>query len=82
MFVQPAAAKGPLKVGFVYFSPVFDTGWTFEHDKGRKQMESVLGNKVKSTIVENVANDVYTFFAKSKSAYLASKGKVYLSNHS
>ena len=44
-----------MKVALVYFSPVFDTGWTFEHDKGRKKMEEILGDKVEAKIVENVA---------------------------
>ena len=51
----PAAALDRVKVGLVYFSPVFDTGWTFEHDKGRKKMEALLGDKVEAKIVENVA---------------------------
>ena len=51
----PAAALDRVNVGFVYFSPVFDSGWTFEHDKGRKKMEEILGDKVKARIVENVA---------------------------
>lgn len=50
-----ASAAEPLKVGFVYFSPVGDTGWTAEHDKGRRAMEKALGDGVKATIVENVA---------------------------
>ncbi len=50
-----AAALDRVKVGFVYFSPVFDTGWTFEHDKGRKKMEALLGDRVEARIVENVA---------------------------
>ena len=52
---MPAAALDRAKVGFVYFSPVFDSGWTFEHDKGRKKMEALLGDKVEAKIVENVA---------------------------
>ena len=45
----------PLKVGFVYVSPIGDAGWTFQHDEGRKQMEKALGGKVESRVVENVA---------------------------
>ena len=56
LWVVPGAhADDPLKVGFVYFSPVGDTGWTAEHDKGRVAMEQALGDKVKAKIVENVA---------------------------
>ena len=52
---QSVAALDRVKVALVYFSPVFDTGWTFEHDKGRKKMEEILGDKVEAKIVENVA---------------------------
>jgi simple sugar transport system substrate-binding protein len=52
---QTVSADEPLGVGFVYFSPVGDTGWTAEHDKGRVAMEAALGDAVTATIVENVA---------------------------
>lgn len=47
-------ASEPLKVAFVYIGPPGDGGYTFEHDKGRKAVESSLGDKVKTTFVENV----------------------------
>ncbi len=50
-----ALADDKLKVGFVYFSPIGDTGWTAEHDKGRKIMETNLAGKVEAKVVENVA---------------------------
>ena len=52
----PAAAqtKEPLKIGFVYVSPIGDAGWTFQHDTGRKEMEKALGGKVTTKFVENV----------------------------
>jgi len=50
----PARAEEPLKVGFVYVGPVGDAGWTYAHDQGRLVMEKALGDKVKSTYVENV----------------------------
>lgn len=53
--MQAALAADKLKIGFVYFSPVFDYGWTAEHDKGRKAMEANLVGKVETKIVENVA---------------------------
>jgi simple sugar transport system substrate-binding protein len=49
---QPAAP--PLKVGFVYVSPVGQAGWTFQHDQGRQAMEQALGAKVKTVVVESV----------------------------
>lgn len=45
----------PLKVGFVYVSPVGEAGWTFQHDQGRLAMEKALGAKVKTSVVEAVA---------------------------
>jgi simple sugar transport system substrate-binding protein len=45
----------PLKVGFVYVSPIGDAGWTYQHDLGRRAMEKALGDKVSATVVESVA---------------------------
>ena len=52
----PAAAqtKEPLKIGFVYVSPIGDAGWTFQHDTGRREMEKALGAKVTTKYVESV----------------------------
>lgn len=44
----------PLKVAFVYVSPVGDAGWTYQHDLGRRQMEAALGTRVQATVVESV----------------------------
>ena len=53
--VQAAAqATEPLKIGFVYVSPIGDAGWTFQHDTGRKEMEKALGGKVTTKYVESV----------------------------
>lgn len=53
--INPAVAADPLKIGFVYVSPIGDAGWTFQHDQGRKEMEAALGGKVVTKAVENVA---------------------------
>lgn len=50
-----AAAQPPLKVAFVYVSPVGTAGWTYQHNMGRLAMESKLGAAVQTTYVENVA---------------------------
>lgn len=47
-------AADPLKVGFVYISPIGDAGWTFQHDQGRKQMEQALAGTVETKYIENV----------------------------
>ncbi|MBO9650929.1 MAG: BMP family ABC transporter substrate-binding protein [Variovorax sp.] len=54
-FSQPAPKVDPLKIGFVYVTPVTDAGWTRQHDEGRKAVEAALPGKVKTTFVENVA---------------------------
>lgn len=51
----PAAKQTePLKVGFVYVSPVGDAGWTTQHNTARLALEKALGDKVKTSFVENV----------------------------
>ena len=52
---SPPASKSPVKVAFVYVTPVFDAGWTHQHDQGRKAVEKTLGAAVKTTVVDNVA---------------------------
>ncbi len=47
-------AADPLKIGFIYVGPVTDNGWTYRHDVGRKDVEKALGDKVKTSFVENV----------------------------
>jgi simple sugar transport system substrate-binding protein len=47
-------AQAPVKVGFVYVGPVGDSGWTFQHDVARRQMEANLKGKVTTQFVENV----------------------------
>ena len=49
-----AKAGEPLKIGFVYVSPIGDAGWTFQHDTGRKEMEKALGGKVVTKYIESV----------------------------
>ena len=53
----PATAQttAPLKVGFVYVSPIGDAGWTYQHNLGRLAMEKALGLQVSTTAVEAVA---------------------------
>ncbi len=44
----------PLKVGFVYVSPVAGVGWTPQHDAARRELEQALAGRVTTTFVENV----------------------------
>ena len=50
----PCLAEKPLKIGFVYVSPIGDAGWTFQHDLGRLELEKNLGDKVQTKYIENV----------------------------
>ena len=51
----PARAAGPVRVAFMYVGPVGDMGWSYQHDLGRKELETALGDKVKTSFVEKVA---------------------------
>ena len=55
------ADTAPLKIGFVYVTPLTDAGWVHQHDLGRKAMEAALNGpgaavkRVETVYVENVA---------------------------
>ena len=51
---QTAKAAEPLKIGFVYVAPLGDMGWVRQHEEGRQAVQASLGDKVKTTFVENV----------------------------
>lgn len=48
----------PLKVAFVYVSPIGEAGWTYQHEQGRLEMQKALGDRVASSAVEAVAEGV------------------------
>lgn len=54
---QPGATAkvAPLKVGFVYVTPLTPAGWVQQHDQGRRAIEAALGTQVQTRYVENVA---------------------------
>ena len=47
--------REPLKIGFVYVTPIGDAGWTYQHDQGRLALQRALGSRVRTVVVENVA---------------------------
>jgi simple sugar transport system substrate-binding protein len=54
-FSQPAApVRPPVKAAFVHVAPITDAGWVHQHDLGRRAVEAALGDRVKTTSVENV----------------------------
>ena len=53
----PALAQGaeePLKVGFVYVSPIGEAGWSWQQEVGRRELVEALGDKVVTQYVEDV----------------------------
>ena len=50
----PLAQAPPLKVGFVYVTPIGEAGWTYQHEQGRLEMQKALGRQVQTTVVESV----------------------------
>jgi len=47
-------AAEPLKVGFVYVTPIGQAGWTYQHDQARLALEKALGAQVRTRYVEAV----------------------------
>ncbi len=50
----PDKSLEPLKAAWVYVAPLTDAGWVRQHDEGRKAVQAALGDKVKTSYVENV----------------------------
>lgn len=48
------AQEEPLKIGFVYVSPIGDAGWTYQHDLGRRAIEETFGDRIETNYVESV----------------------------
>ncbi len=49
--VAPAA---PLKMAFLYVSPIGDGGWTYQHELGRRAIQEKFGDKIETSFVESV----------------------------
>ena len=54
VFSQTPVVTPPLKIGFVYVTPITPAGWVHQHENGRKAVEAALGSKVATTYVEDV----------------------------
>jgi basic membrane protein A and related proteins len=55
LFAQaPSVTGAPLKVAFVYVTPIEPYGWVQQHERGRQAVEAAFKGKVKTTYVENV----------------------------
>jgi len=49
-----ANSAEPLRVGFVYVSPIGQAGWTYQHDQARQAVLRTLGTQVQTRYVEAV----------------------------
>jgi basic membrane protein A and related proteins len=54
VFASSARAADPVKAAFLYIDPVGDSGWSYQHDLGRRALEKALGPQVKTTFVESI----------------------------
>ena len=50
-----AQTQPPTRAAWVYVTPVLDTGWTRQHEQGRLAVQKALGDQVKTSYVDNVA---------------------------
>lgn len=50
-----ATAEEPLKVAYVYVSPIGDSGWTYMHDRARKIVEEEFDGRIETSYVESVS---------------------------
>jgi len=49
-----AAESDKIKVAFVYIGQPGDLGWTYEHDRGRLELEAALGDQIETVVVPDV----------------------------
>ncbi|MEM8553019.1 MAG: BMP family ABC transporter substrate-binding protein [Pseudomonadota bacterium] len=55
-FAAPAAAsEDPTKACFIYVGPVGDYGWSYQHDRGRLDVETEFGDQVETQFLESVS---------------------------
>ena len=49
-----AAAEAKTKACFIYVGPIGDFGWSYQHDRGRLDVEAALGDEVETAYLESV----------------------------
>lgn len=54
-FPTHAQKSEPLKVAVLHVAPVTDAGWTRQHEDARLAVQKAFGDRVSTTMVENVA---------------------------
>ncbi len=55
LFAAGTAQAQEMTIGFIYPAPVADVGWAKQLDLGREAIEAKFGDKVKTVVVENIA---------------------------
>lgn len=69
LFFPDACMAQKLKIGFIYVSPISDAGWTYSHDMGRKDLETIPGLDLKfvESVDEGIQSEpILEYFAKNK----------------
>ncbi len=49
-----SAAEAKTKACFIYVGPIGDFGWSYQHDRGRLDVEEALGDEVETAYLESV----------------------------
>lgn len=49
-----SAQDAPTKACFIYVGPIGDFGWSYQHDRGRLDVEAEFGDKVETAYLESV----------------------------
>jgi simple sugar transport system substrate-binding protein len=49
-----SAAGAPLKIAYLYVSPITHAGWTQQHEAARREVQKTFGARVQTTTVEDV----------------------------
>ena len=49
----------PLKIGFVYVSPIGEAGWTYQHNLGRLALEKALDDLVGGFLPRELAEELF-----------------------
>ncbi len=55
-----SVGRDKIKAHFVYIGPPDDNGWTQEHDRGRKLVDTRLGDQVETAFTPNIGFDAGT----------------------
>ncbi|MEZ5629855.1 MAG: BMP family ABC transporter substrate-binding protein [Burkholderiaceae bacterium] len=50
----PPAAGAPLKIGYLYVTPITHAGWTQQHEQARREVQEAFGALVQTTGIEDV----------------------------